>query len=208
MSTQVLPTTGISFPVTREVQWDTDIQQAISGKENRLSYYTYPRYQWTADIGFLSSSSVYSQTLQTLLGFVNQMQGQANSFLYQDPDDYSATAQTIGTGDGTTTAFQLVKSLGGFVEPVFAPNLSGTINVYINGTLQSSGNYTINAWGTNNTNGPGSLVFNTAPSSGAAITASFTFYYPCRFASDKFSFSLSYKNTYTLKKLAWISVKN
>lgn len=204
MTTQILPTSGIAFPVERQVVWDSDVQQAISGKENRLSYFTYPRYQWTADIAFISSSATYSSTLQTLLGFVNQMQGQANSFLYQDPDDNTVTSQAIATGDGATTAFQLVKTLGGFVEPILAPKTSGTINIYLNGVLQVSG-YTVSAWGTSS---PGVLTFTNAPSNTVAITADFSYYYPCRFASDKFAFALSYKNTYTLKKLAWISVKN
>jgi hypothetical protein len=52
-------------------------------------------------------------------------------FQYQDIDDYTVTAQEFGEGDGTTTDFQLVRTLGGFDEEVLAP--IGTPSIYLDG---------------------------------------------------------------------------
>ncbi len=63
------------------------------------------------------------------------MQGRAafrDTFLYTDATDNTVIAQSIGTGNGSTTTFQLVRSFGGFVEPILAPNAVTT--VYDNGT--------------------------------------------------------------------------
>jgi uncharacterized protein (TIGR02217 family) len=208
MSTAVMPVlAGMGYPVVRTPVFDTDVQKAISGKQNRLAYFTYPLYEWSADINVLRSL-VSPNDLQTLIGFFNARQGQFDSFLYTDADDNSVTGQAIATGNGTTTAFQLIKAFGGFIEPVLAPNTGGTINVYLNGVLQSSSTYTITGWGTSNSNGPGYVIFNTAPGSGVAITADFSYYYPCRFLADKFDFSLDFQGIYSVKKLNWGSVKN
>jgi|SRR5665213_1073884 len=209
MSTAVFPTlnVGPAFPVTRTDLWDGDIQASISGKENRLSYWTYPKYQWEVDINVMKADASNAD-FQTLIGFINSRQGQFDSFLYQDPTDYIVTTQSIGTGDGSTVAFQLVKTFGGFVEPVLAPKLTATVNIYLNAVLDSGANYTVNPWGTSSASGPGSLVFNSAPGNGVVITADFTYYYPCRFVSNKTAFVYAYSQLYQTKKLSWISVKN
>jgi hypothetical protein len=64
------------------------------------------------------------------MGFFLQLQGQFGTFLYTDPDDNTVTGQAFATGDGTTTAFTIERSLGGFLEPVgWVTTLS---NVYLN----------------------------------------------------------------------------
>lgn len=207
MSSSLFPTLiGLGFPVNRETQWSTDIQGAISGNENRLAYYTYPRYTYTLDVNVLQANSI--QDYQTLIGFINARQGSFDSFLYQDTWDNFISSQAIGTGNGSSTVFQLVKTFGGFIEPVLAPNLSSAITVYLNGVSSTASSYTINGWGTSSTNGAGSLVFNSAPSSGALITATFSYYYPCRFVNDKQAFSNKYYGIYDSKKISFISVKN
>ena len=211
MSTSVLPSlAGLGFDVIREPMWNSNVQEAISGKEVRLAYWTYPKYKWSVMYNILRSSAT-SAELQQLMAFFNARQGQMDTFLYQDADDYSTlinnsgSYQAIATGDGTTTLFQLVKSFGGYVEPVLAPNTSGTINVYLGGTLQSGATYTINGWGTAN---PGTISFNTAPTNGTAIAASFTYYYPCRMSADSISFKMFLTQFYNLGKLTFQSVKN
>ena len=52
------------------------------------------------------------------MGFFLQLQGQFGTFLYTDPDDNAVTGQAFATGDGATTSFTMMRSLGGFLEPV------------------------------------------------------------------------------------------
>lgn len=315
MSTATMPVlAGMGYPVVRTPVWDTDTQKSISGKQVRLAYMTAPLYEWSADVNVLRSL-VSPEDFQTLIGFFNARQGSFDSFLYTDADDNSVTGQGIETGDGTTTAFQLVKSFGGFVEPVLAPNAisavylasvsipsagyspptngaltstaSGSLagatyyvrstwvtdsgetatsvetslavaanhilnvaapssppagaigwNVYVststatetrqNGSTIPLGSgwsestsglintgpgfpvanttgWSVSAWGSTT---PGVLTFAGAPASGIAITADFSYYYPCRFLADKFDFSLDFQGIYSVKKLNWGSVKN
>jgi len=207
MSTLVLPLLiGLGFDVTRSPVWDTTVQQAIGGKETRIAKQTYPRWKWELTYNILRSGAAYGE-LQELAGFFNARQGMFDTFLYQDADDNSVTAQALGTGDGVTTNFQLIRSFGGFLEPMLAPNVSLPHYIYVNGTdVTSSTSLTV--WGTSSANGPGIVTFNTAPANGTAITASFSYYFPVRMSEDSVSFSLFLTQYYKAKKFSFISVKN
>jgi len=202
MSTSILPSlVGLGFDVTRTPVWDTTVQQAISGKETRIAKRTYPSWKWELSYSVLRSGASYGE-LQQLAGFFNARQGMFDTFLYQDADDNSVTAQVIGTGDGVTTGFQLIRAFGGFLEPVLAPN--AVANVYLNAVRQSSG-YSIASWGSTN---PGLLTFTTAPTSGVTISVDMTYYWPCRMSEDSVSFSLFMSQYYKAKKFGFVSVKN
>lgn len=202
MSTSVLPSLiGLGIDITRTPKWDTIVQQNLSGKEVRIAQQTYPRWQWDLTFNVLRSSGSYTE-LQTLVGFFNARQGQFDTFLYSDADDNSVTAQAISTGDGATTAFQLVRSFGGFVEPVLAPNVIS--NVYLNGVNQASG-WSVSNWGATS---PGVLTFTSAPSAGVAITATFSYYFPVRMTGDSVPFAMFLSRYYKAKKFSFISVKN
>src|SRR5208337_5160773 len=100
----------------------------------------------------------------------------------------------IGTGDGNTTVFQLVKNYtsGGrtYVRTILKPitadvtdfqgnPLTNTINVYDNGTKKTlTADYTQDYT-------TGLITFNTAPVAGHVITADCQFHVPVRFMSDE-----------------------
>ena len=65
------------------------------------------------------------------MGFFLSMQGQFGTFLYNDPSDSAVTGQALGSGDGATTDFTFVRSLGGYAEPVGW--VTGTPAIYLNG---------------------------------------------------------------------------
>jgi len=154
MSTAILPSLiGLGFDVVRTPVWDTTVQQAISGKETRIARQTYPRWQWELTYNVLRSGAAYGE-LQQLAGFFNLRQGMFDTFLYADADDNAVTVQAIGTGDGSTKTFQLIRTFGGFIEPVLAPNVVN--HVYLNGVAQSSGSYSIAGWGAAS---PGVITF-------------------------------------------------
>src|SRR5215469_3445677 len=190
---------GLGWSVSRTELWKTRTQEAISGKETRIADWSYPRHQWTLTFDFLRqgnlSGTVYAE-FAALAGFFNLRQGSFDSFLYADPDDSAVIGQAVGTGDGATTSFQLVRGFGGFVEPILAPSLVSRIA--LNGVTQATSSYTVNGWGTA---APGSLVLNAAPGAGVAIVADFSFYFPCRFTADQLDFEKFMAALYQLKKV-------
>jgi uncharacterized protein (TIGR02217 family) len=110
--------------------------------------------------------------LRTLAGFFLQQQGAFQPFLFDDPTDHAVTAELLGAGDSSATAFQLVRTMGGFAEPITAPNLVSAL--YFDGVLQPASNYSVDA-------ATGLVTFTTPPPAGHAITADFTYYFRVRF---------------------------
>ena len=188
---------GIGWSVKRSPVWKTRAQQAISGKETRLADWSYPAWHWELTFDFLRSDPVAAE-FQALAGFFNARQGAFGTFLYGDADDNAVTGQSLGTGDGATTMFQLIRAFGGFIEPVLAPNVVSA--VYLAGVVQAPSAYSVDPI-------TGLLTFTAAPASGAAITADFSYYFRCRFAEDTVDFEKFMATLYRAQKLAFVSLK-
>jgi uncharacterized protein (TIGR02217 family) len=196
MSNAVFPAlTGLVFPVEKTPTWSTKVQTAASGKETRLSFWSYPIWQYSIGYDVLRSDAVNLE-LQTLLGFFNARQGAYDDWLFNDPDDNSCTANFFATGDGTTTAFQLARTWGGVLEPVRAVNAITQVTKAGSPTTA----YTLNS----NT---GVITFNTAPGAGQALAWSGTFYWRCRFMDDQVTASKFMKNLWETQTLKFQSVK-
>lgn len=120
MSDAVFPTlAGQKIDLVKEPIWSTVFAVSASQMETRGSYLSYPRYRITLAFEVLRATPS-AQEYQALLGFFNSRGGALESFLWQDPDDRTATDQVFGTGDGITTVFRLGRALGGAWEPVSA----------------------------------------------------------------------------------------
>ena len=113
-----------------------------------------------------------TNSLQTLMGFYLLAGGQQSSFLYIDPDFNTLFGQALGVGDGATTKFPLMRTVGGFVEPVSWS--TGVGAVYLNGVTASG--WSVIA--------PATVVFAVPPASGALVSADFTYGFVCRFIDD------------------------
>ena len=113
----VLP--GIGFP-KRSPVWSTIKQPSVGGQESRFAQWSYPKWRYEIPFEVLRNYSGFTE-FDSLAGFYNQMYGSAGFFQYNDPKDGLIVNQPLATGDGTTTSFQLVRSKGGFAEPVFLP---------------------------------------------------------------------------------------
>ena len=198
---------GLGWSVTKAVTFQTRIQRSISGRELRALDYPYPLYQFTLVYDFLRDTPTGSGDgeLRILMGFYAACQGAFGTFLYNDPTDNIVTNQGIGIGDGHTTAFQLIRTLSDvakgptFSEPIQAPNFSASSAVFINGVALSQPNWSIDTAGV--------VHFTTAPAAGAVITASFSYYFRCRFIDDSYQFENFMQNLWTVKKLTFISVR-
>lgn len=196
MSLAIFPSLpGITFPVKRGVVWSSTKHESLSGKRVRVSYFSYPIYNYEVAFNFLRTAAAFLEW-QTLAGFINSLNGGTGAFLYNDVNDNTATNQVFGTGDGVTTTFQLVRTLGAFVEPVFFPDQPIT-TVAINGT--PTGAYTVSS--------TGSIVFVSPPAASASLTWTGTFKWICRFDDDLWGFENFASALFELKSLKFSTEK-
>lgn len=134
MSNLVFPSLpGLTYPVYRIPTWNTLVKKTASGREFRSRLQLYPTVQYRLKYSFLRDTAA-EQHLQQLEAFFNKVGGDFDSFLYEDPDDKSVAGESFGIGDGVTTAWQLTRSRGGFVQPVY--DVNGAPAIYVNGIRQ------------------------------------------------------------------------
>lgn len=202
MSTSVFPSTlkGFDIHITRTAEWATIVQQAMSGKEVRVAKRIYPKRTWALQFNFLRSSTTYLE-FQTLEAFFNNRQGMYDSFLFDDQDDDLVTSQSIGIGDSTTAAFQLVRSFGGYAENIYAPNTITSITV--GSTIITSTQYSLSVWGSTV---PGVVTFTSIPPSGQSIVVNMSYYWPVRFTEDNMSFDKIVSLIWEAKKVTFTSI--
>lgn len=200
MSNAIYPTlAGIGWSVGKSPMWKTEVQESVSGKELRTSFMSYPRWQFTLTYDFLRSASAYKE-LQQLADFFNARQGSFDDFLFNDVTDNSVTLEQFGTGDGSTTDYQLLRRLytSGFNEPI--QNLNAAPAIYVNGVLKTvTTDYTVSSTGL--------VSFVVAPTVGHVIAWTGTFYYRCRFLKDSLEFDNFMRDLWSLKKVELKSIK-
>ena len=169
---------GLGWSVHKKPVFSTIVASHVSGREVSDALYQNPIWQFELTFDAMdSTSNTYpgagANSLQTLMGFFLERQGQYGTFLYVDPTDSAAADITFATGDGTTESFIFSRYMGAFLEPVGW--VTSVSNVYLNGVNQASG------WSLST---PNSLVFASAPGSGVSIAATFAYAFQCRFDSD------------------------
>ena len=176
---------GVDTKVAPE--FSTSVIVTASGYERRNSLWSNALLRFDIGPGVRSEDDI-----GTLIAFFRARRGAARGFLLTDPTDFSsrgmtgvptATDQIIGTGDGTTAQFALVKAYGATgssgdalqSRPITRPQADSVV-VAVNGSPLTSG------WSL----APGGIVsFALAPVNGATITAGFRFDVPVRFEQDQ-----------------------
>lgn len=167
MSLSVFPKlVGQGWNNTKAPMFSTIIQQATSGKENRIPLWTYPRWNFEIKYNVLNQRQNYgtnnsfvpsvsallatnsgnfiSDDMKALAGFFMSVQGSGLPFYYDDPTDNWINGQQIGIGDGTTTDFQITRNIGGYTELI--QNVNGTpvlANYWTASATATSGDYII-----------------------------------------------------------------
>jgi hypothetical protein len=129
---------------------------------------------------------------QSLLGFFLQNAGRGKRFLLQDPTDSQVTDGGLDvTAVGGTKYSQIVRNLGGFKESVLQVN--GAPQIKVGGVLKVAGtDYTWDPTLVGFT-APGVswdgqyITWITDPGAGV-VTATFGFYFVCRFKNDNTDF--------------------
>lgn len=179
MGNQIYPVLpGRAWPISRTPIYKTDKHEAVSGRDLCIARWAYARYRWGLTYDVMRESM---SELQAIAGLFGACKGSFDTFLWKDPDPaFSvATNQQFGVGDGVTTKFQLARSYGTQVtEPVAAVSGPFGLSVYVSGVLNTAN--TVSTTG-------GHVTFNTAPTTGAVLTWSGTYYWRCRFEDDELS---------------------
>ena len=133
--------------------------------------------------------------IHAVVAFFEERRGRLHGFRWKDHADFkscgpqnaiAATDQIIGTGDGITAVFQLVKRYGSglrdHIRKIAKPE-AGSVVVAVNGV--ASTHFTVDVMTGLVTFTPGFI-----PTSGQVITAGFVFDVPVRFDTDMLSINL------------------
>jgi uncharacterized protein (TIGR02217 family) len=174
----------ISYGASGGPGYLTTVVATASGHEHRNANWAAARGKWDVASGLRDRAHVAE-----LIAFFRARRGRAHGFRFKDWTDYQASAQVLGTGNGSLKTFQLVKNYvsGGVTESrIIAKPVAGTVKVYRNGVLASSGvsvDTTI-----------GVVTFSTAPSAGVIVTADYEFDVPVRFDTDQMDVTIETYN--------------
>ena len=169
----------------------TDVVTLRSGAEERNAVWADGRRKYQAGYGVKSFAQ-----LEAVRDFFEAQRGRLYGFRWRDRFDYRSCASPlqpsaldvpIGTGDGRTTSFQLVKIYGAGLPTPYTRTIAkpapGTVLVGVAGTA-------VGGWTCDVTTGL--VTFGTPPAAGAAVTAGYLFDVPARFDTDYLEADLAY----------------
>jgi len=195
MSDAIFPDlNGLGLGIKKKPEFVTLQQTSVLGVDKTLNLRPYPRWTFTLAYEYLVDKSSADDDIQQLIGFYLNRYGKYDDWLYYDLYDNTCTKQTFGTGDGSTTVFQLCRSYGTFIEPVIGIVTKPTI--YIDGTATTAFTWTTK----------GKITFTTAPDSDAILKWSGDFYYRCRFTEDETEFEEIVNNLWSAPSVLFKSV--
>jgi hypothetical protein len=182
MSFPIFPTFAsnagaIAWPVKKTPSFRTIVQTPANNRgENRISLTPFPIWKFELEFSMLTGDwSQPTSALATLAGFLGSLQGSYLPFLYSDPYDNNVLVMSFGTGNGSTTAFQLTRTVNGMVDLI--QNLNGTPTIQVAGVTTTP--LSISPTGL--------VTFSSAPANGANITWTGSFYFLCRLEEDEWT---------------------
>lgn len=155
------PPAGLAWEIKKRPRYSSLTTNTFSGKgQIRLAKQIFPIWEYEMNWDYLTgseqSATGANAGLQQLMGFFMAKQGSFDSFLFSDPNDNSVTAEQFGTGDGTSTAFQLSRFIGGGFDIVQNVNQSvSKPNIYkydwqgTKNLLSQSEDISASPWATN-----------------------------------------------------------
>ena len=167
----------------------TEIVVTGSGSEERNSRWADSRRRYNAGFGVKSLDDIH-----LVVAFFEERRGRLHGFRWKDHLGFKSGApgnavtpfdQAIGTGDGATRRFQLVKRYGSGLRDylrVITKPVAGSLRVAVAG--QEVTGFTPDA-------AMGVVTLAAAPPAGAAVTAGFCFDVPVRFDTDELRINLT-----------------
>jgi uncharacterized protein (TIGR02217 family) len=188
----------------------TDIITFGSGREERNARWAHSRRRFDAGYGVKTLDA-----LQEVVAFFEERRGQLYGFRWRDRLDHSSAPpaltlspldQTLGTGDGVRTTFQLIKTYGSTYAPytrVVTKPVPGSVRVAVAGSEVSSGS----AFICDTATGVVTFLPGHIPASGAAVTAGFLFDVPVRFDTDYLEVDLSAFAAGAIPKIPLVEIR-
>ncbi|MCB1372261.1 MAG: DUF2460 domain-containing protein [Rhodobacteraceae bacterium] len=170
----------------------TEIVTLSNGYEERNSPWAHSRRHYDAGLGVRSLDD-----MAEVIAFFEARHGQLHGFRWKDWTDWKSCRpsaepgifdQKIGTGDGTTTVFQLSKSYASgsqsYVRPISKP-VDGSVRLAVGGQEIFEGpDFGVDT-------STGRVSFAVAPGQGVLVSAGFAFDVPVRFDTDRIATSLA-----------------
>lgn len=169
--------TRISYGAVGGPRFSTTVQILNSGFEQRNINWAQARREYTVDI-----SPSRGAEWTAVLDFFHARRGRAYGFRLKDFSDFEMAEQSIGTGDNSTTEFQIFKRYidDDELAPPYDRDLKkivvDSVEVSVDGTPLTGG------WSVDETTGL--LIFDAAPATDADIAVACEFDVPVRFDTD------------------------
>lgn len=164
----------VAYGASGGAEFNTSVATTFAGFEQRNINWQKARGRWDVSTGLKTKAD-----MDVVQAFFRARYGKAYGFRFKDWSDYQALGQTLGTGNGTQTAFQLAKTYTSgaysYSREIRKP-VSGTVKIYLNSVLQSAG-FTMD-------HTTGVAAFSAAPGAGVIVSADFDFDVPVRFDTD------------------------
>ncbi|RAI42612.1 DUF2460 domain-containing protein [Rhodoplanes roseus] len=187
----------------------TEIVTLGSGREERNARWAHSRRRYDAGYGTKTVAA-----LSAVIAFFEERRGRLHGFRWRDRLDHSSAAsaapgpldQPIGTGDGTTARFPLVKTYGGLHAPYRRPiekPVAGSVRIAVGGLVQAEGTQ----FACDPTTGLVTFLAGHVPASGAAVTAGFLFDVPVRFDTDYLEIDLTAFEAGAIPKIPLIEIR-
>jgi uncharacterized protein (TIGR02217 family) len=188
----------------------TEIVAVGSGREERNARWAHSRRRYDAGYGVKTHAA-----LSAVVAFFEERRGRLHGFRWRDRIDHSSTApdaavtpldQPIGTGNGTTATFQLVKTYGSIYAPYprpIAKPVAASVRVAIGGAEVAIGT----AFTCDITTGVVTFLAGHIPAASAAVTAGFLFDVPVRFDTDYLEVDLSAFAAGAIPKIPLVEIK-
>jgi uncharacterized protein (TIGR02217 family) len=184
----------------------TQIVELASGDEERNASWANSRRRYDVSYGIRRADD-----LAAVVAFFEARNGRLHGFRFRDWSDYrsglpsnvpSPLDQPIGTGDGTTSTFQLVKrytsGAQGWTRTITKP-VAGSGRVALAGVEQASG------WSVDTSTGV--VTFAAPPGAGVAISAGFEFDVPVRFDSDTLDVTLDIERLGSITSIPLVELR-
>ncbi len=188
----------------------TDVVTLRSGAEERNAIWADGRRKYQAGYGVKNFAQ-----LEAVLNFFEAQRGRLYGFRWKDRFDYRSCASPgtpgafdvgIGTGDGTTATFQLVKVYGAAAGTAYARAIckpvAGTVRIGVGGAIAAADTWTVDV-----TTGLVTFVAGHLPAAGTAVTAGFEFDVPVRFDTDYLEIDLGYFEAGQIPNIPIIEIK-
>lgn len=198
--------TAIAFHSSGGPERKTEIVTLGSGFEERNAVWANSRRRYDVGYGVKTLDDLHA-----VIAFFEARLGRLYAFRFRDLADWkscgpsgtpSPSDQAIGTGDGSTTEFQLRKSYAsgsGSWSRIIQKPAADSVRIAVDASELTSG------WSVDVATGI--VTFDTAPADGAAITAGFEFDTPVRFDTDYFSINLANFNAGEIPSVPLVEVR-